>query len=98
MLLDASDALDPERLNDALIALVQRHDALRLRFTRGEHGWQQRVAPQENATPLQQLEPDSADWDNALAQQGAAIQQSLDIEHGPLLRAGYFEAARVAAC
>jgi amino acid adenylation domain-containing protein/non-ribosomal peptide synthase protein (TIGR01720 family) len=92
VLLDASEALDLDRLNDALIALVQRHDALRLRFTRAGHGWQQRVAPSETAALLRHVELDPADWDNALAQRGAAIQQSLNIERGPLLRAGYFEA------
>ncbi|MFM0400732.1 amino acid adenylation domain-containing protein [Paraburkholderia aspalathi] len=100
VLLDTADALDPDRLSDALTALVQRHDALRLRFTRDGNGngnsdaprWQQRVVAREDAALLRHVELDPADWDNALAKQGATIQQSLDIEHGPLLRAGYFEA------
>ncbi|MFM0609409.1 amino acid adenylation domain-containing protein [Paraburkholderia sediminicola] len=96
VLLDAAEALDPARLSDALTALVQRHDALRLRFTRDgnddAHRWQQRVVAREDAALLRHIELDPADWDNALAQQGATIQQSLDIEHGPLLRASYFEA------
>ncbi|SDR22076.1 non-ribosomal peptide synthase domain TIGR01720/amino acid adenylation domain-containing protein [Paraburkholderia fungorum] len=92
VLLDAAEPLDLARLADALNGLVRRHDALRLRFTRGENGWQQQVAPRENATLLRHIALDSVDWDNALAREGAAIQQSLDIEHGPLVRAGYFEA------
>ncbi|WP_175907566.1 non-ribosomal peptide synthetase, partial [Burkholderia seminalis] len=92
VLLDAADPLDAARLDAALVELVRRHDALRLRFVRSDTGWRQCVIEHEDAPLLQSVKLDPADWDNALANAGAAIQQSLDIERGPLLRAAWFEA------
>ncbi|WP_082722354.1 non-ribosomal peptide synthetase [Burkholderia mayonis] len=92
VLLDAAGPLDVARLDAALAALVRRHDALRLRFVRDDTGWRQRVIEHEDAPLLQSVSIGPADWEHALASGGAAIQQSLDIEHGPLLRAAWFEA------
>ncbi len=94
VLLESADALDADRLRAALQALVQRHDALRLRFAQSDAGWQQRVAPQETADLLRVVQLDEHNWNEALAQAGATIQQSLDIVEGPLLRAACFEAGK----
>src|SRR6185295_19517059 len=40
LLLELRRSLDPELLRGALQALLQHHDALRLRFTPGAGGWQ----------------------------------------------------------
>ncbi|MYQ99345.1 AMP-binding protein, partial [Streptomyces sp. SID6139] len=40
-LLELDGAPDPEALRAALDALLDHHDALRMRFTRDEHGWRQ---------------------------------------------------------
>ena len=70
-------------LEQALQALVQHHDALRLRFSEGEQGWHAQHADgtqtllwQANVTDVQAL---TALCDDA--------QRSLDLARGPLLRA-----------
>ncbi|WP_157050745.1 non-ribosomal peptide synthetase, partial [Herbaspirillum rhizosphaerae] len=94
LLLKIDGALEASALAGALAHLVQTFDALRLRFIRTEAGWRQQVQPFDNAA-MQVLTPGidlrgRADWRTQLEQQGAALQRSLDIEHGPLIRAGYF--------
>ncbi|HEX8616352.1 MAG TPA: amino acid adenylation domain-containing protein, partial [Thermoanaerobaculia bacterium] len=63
----------------ALDAVARAHDALRLRFTRGERGWQQAYRAGVATIPLE------------LSSDVARVQASLDITHGPLMRAAYFE-------
>ncbi|RQV08992.1 amino acid adenylation domain-containing protein [Burkholderia cenocepacia] len=101
VLLEVRDALDPAVLEATLHRLVARHDALRLRFERAADAspqapasryWRQRVAPDEPATLLRhvRLEPDA--WETGLAAAGTALHRSLDLRHGPLLRAAYVDA------
>ncbi|WP_372084535.1 non-ribosomal peptide synthase/polyketide synthase [Tistrella mobilis] len=89
VLLTVDGSIEPERVRDALDALVAAQDALRLRFrTDGEGRWTQTVAPDETAELLrvQAIGDDPADLDRA----GEAIQASLNIRSGPLIRAGLF--------
>ncbi|AIG05794.1 non-ribosomal peptide synthetase PvdL [Pseudomonas fluorescens] len=77
-------ALDPRRLEQALLAVLEHHDALRLGFTqRGAQWHAEHLAVPEGGvlwlaqvTDMQQCEALFAD-----------AQRSLDLEHGPLLRA-----------
>nr|WP_225975914.1 non-ribosomal peptide synthetase [Paracidovorax avenae] len=97
VLLRSPAPLQAQALRGALRAVAERHDALRLRFTRqeaapgaaGEAVWTQRY--EDTATAL-------SGWDDVLwmraadgpAQLSALCEQaqcSLDLEHGPLLRA-----------
>jgi len=76
--------LEPAALAQALAALVARHEALRLRFTQRNGRWLQHCAPVETAPDLLRLR---AAADKAeLTQACEALQRSLDIEKGPLLR------------
>ncbi|KVE34332.1 non-ribosomal peptide synthetase [Burkholderia sp. BDU5] len=104
VLLEVRDELDPAALETTLRRLVTRHDALRLRFERTDAAslsspaaqhWRQRVAPEEPATLLRhvRLEPDT--WETGLAAAGAVLHRSLDLRHGPLLRAAYVDAGVV---
>ncbi len=79
----------------ALAALVEHHDALRLRFTPDETGWTAWNAAPDGAPPawhridLSALEPVRA---SAELSAGAAIAQaSLDPVAGPLVRAVWFD-------
>ncbi|WP_233237146.1 non-ribosomal peptide synthetase [Bordetella sp. LUAb4] len=95
VLLAMPQGLEITALEHALAALVAAHDALRLRFVRDSAGrsgqWRQRVAAAETARVLAVHDlRQRDDWQCALASMGTALQAGLDIEHGPLLRAGYF--------
>ncbi|ONH53354.1 non-ribosomal peptide synthetase [Pseudomonas cedrina subsp. cedrina] len=87
VVLHPHEHLDVALLVQALQALLVHHDALRSRFVRDADGWQgaYRAAEQHQA--------DAVLWQSALhdieelAALGEEAQRSLDLEHGPLLRA-----------
>ncbi|NMZ05627.1 non-ribosomal peptide synthetase [Pseudomonas proteolytica] len=84
LLLAPVQALDPRRLEQALLAVLEHHDALRLSFTQRDAQWHaEHLAVPEGGvlwlaqvTDMQQCEALFAD-----------AQRSLELEHGPLLRA-----------
>ncbi|QJI28299.1 non-ribosomal peptide synthetase [Pseudomonas sp. ADAK18] len=84
LLLEPVQVLEPHRLEQALLAVMEHHDALRLSFTRRDAQWHaEHLAVPEGGVLLQAQVADMA--------QCAALftdtQRSLDLEHGPLLRA-----------
>jgi amino acid adenylation domain-containing protein/non-ribosomal peptide synthase protein (TIGR01720 family) len=82
--------LEHGALRAALEALVQHHDALRLRFSAEGGSWQQRLAASTGELPLWE-EDLSAVADGALADAIETVAEraarSLDITRGPTLRA-----------
>jgi len=52
MLLQAPEPLDPALLSRAAQHLVSHHDALRMRYTRTEHGWEQHGSAPEDQPAL----------------------------------------------
>ncbi|PQZ88949.1 non-ribosomal peptide synthetase [Pseudomonas trivialis] len=77
--------LDGPLLNTALLALIEHHDALRLRFSQASGNWQARYHGVEAIDSLLwQANVDSVD---ALEPLGQQAQRSLDLGAGPLLRA-----------
>jgi amino acid adenylation domain-containing protein/non-ribosomal peptide synthase protein (TIGR01720 family) len=93
VLLSVDDALSAQTLETALAAVLEHHDALRLRFRRVDGGWTQWHADEvgialEHAD-LSAVAPDAQD--RALEQAGAARQAGLDLERGPVGRAVLFE-------
>nr|WP_296265932.1 non-ribosomal peptide synthetase [Pseudomonas sp. UBA6562] len=85
VMLEPGAALDPALLAQALDVLVAHHDALRLRFTQGADGWQaHHAAIAADANLLWQAEVADDAAQLALANDA---QRSLDLAHGPLLRA-----------
>ena len=87
LLLKPARPLDKALVQAALDQLVSHHDALRMRFFPAAGGWQQRYADAEHAVLLS-TQTLSAD---ALESACNALQASLDIQKGPLLRAGLFD-------
>jgi amino acid adenylation domain-containing protein/non-ribosomal peptide synthase protein (TIGR01720 family) len=84
LLLTPREALDPQALERALVAVINHHDALRLRFVEGAEDWQQRhAAPVESA----ELWLRNASSTEALTALCDEAQRSLDLATGPLLRA-----------
>ncbi|HEV2734163.1 MAG TPA: condensation domain-containing protein, partial [Longimicrobiaceae bacterium] len=93
LLLVPPKPLDPRLVERALAALAAHHDALRLRFRRGEDGWTQLHAPAGERVPLGVVDLSRLDGaDRAAALAGAAdrVQSGLDVERGPLARAACF--------
>ncbi|HEU4327249.1 MAG TPA: condensation domain-containing protein, partial [Roseiflexaceae bacterium] len=90
-LLELPERVAPEALAAGLLALLTHHDALRLRFTRDAEGcWQARHAAPPAQAPLSVVDLSSLppeQQDAAQEQAAADVQRSLDLEHGPLLRA-----------
>ncbi|MGP6419790.1 non-ribosomal peptide synthetase [Pseudomonas putida] len=84
LLLEPSVALEPHRLEQALLAVIEQHDALRLRFTQVNDQWQATHQPVSDAEVLWQVRVTAMDQCAALF---ADAQRSLDLQNGPLLRA-----------
>jgi amino acid adenylation domain-containing protein/non-ribosomal peptide synthase protein (TIGR01720 family) len=95
MLLEGSATLNAALLEKTLAHLLNHHDALRLRFSRTNAGWKQHNAgPEAEAggyfshVNLAALSPQQQQ--QAIEQRAATLQASLNLEHGPLLRAALF--------
>ncbi|NMY06497.1 non-ribosomal peptide synthase/polyketide synthase [Pseudomonas sp. WS 5059] len=83
LLLTPRQPIQVAALTAALQALVVQHDALRLRFVEGGQGWEQAHA-QSTTVELWQRQAASVE---ALREQCDLAQASLDLQHGPLMRA-----------
>ncbi|WP_338505716.1 non-ribosomal peptide synthase/polyketide synthase [Pseudomonas poae] len=90
LLLTPRETLAPARLEAALTQLINHHDALRLRFVPQADGW-----AQSHATPVAEaaLWQSQANSDAELAALCDEAQRSLDLAHGPLLRAALLNMA-----
>ncbi|MEG5016670.1 MULTISPECIES: amino acid adenylation domain-containing protein [unclassified Microcoleus] len=94
VLLELRQPLEPALIESVLQELLKHHDALRLRFARGESGWQQELAnPDEVATftciDLSSLPPEEREA--AFQTAATQLQVSLNLSEGPLLRAALFD-------
>ena len=100
MMLEVRESLSVSVIDRALHALVAHHDALRTRFKRTESGWTQNILPSKppaiglvsrvELTPKERSAPSAA-----IERAAIAVQASLDLESGPLLRAVMFEAPEI---
>ncbi|MEU4770264.1 amino acid adenylation domain-containing protein, partial [Actinosynnema sp. NPDC023794] len=80
--------VEPAAVRDAVRAVVAHHDALRLRFTQVDGVWQQEVAESETAEVFRVASDD-------LTAEAHLARTSLDLRHGPLLRAVLFDDGRL---
>ncbi len=93
VLLATPPDMDEAHLRDALEALLKHHDVLRCRFRHQAQGRIMTFLPAEEAPNLEtddfsELPEDKAR--EALEKAGTRLQTSLDIENGPMLRAGWY--------
>jgi non-ribosomal peptide synthase protein (TIGR01720 family) len=80
----------PALFEQALARLLVHHDALRLRFEPTTEGWRQWYQPAGGCTPFTACDLSAlpaARRTTALESAAAALQASLNLAHGPLLRA-----------
>ncbi|HEX2077660.1 MAG TPA: amino acid adenylation domain-containing protein [Longimicrobium sp.] len=93
VLLAVDPALDNDTLEAALAAVLEHHDALRLRFRHTDAGWEQAHAD-EVGIVLERVDLsalDAAEQDRAQGDLAAERQRGLDLERGPLGRAVLFD-------
>jgi amino acid adenylation domain-containing protein/non-ribosomal peptide synthase protein (TIGR01720 family) len=84
LLLTPRQELDRGRLEGAIAALLEHHDALRLRFRFVDGRWEQRYGAADGAAALSVR--DLRSW-SELAPVVELAQQSLNLEQGPTFRA-----------
>ncbi|MEG5083549.1 amino acid adenylation domain-containing protein [Microcoleus sp. AT8-B4] len=94
VLFELRQPLEPALIESVLQELLKHHDALRLRFVRGESGWLQNLAnPDEVAAftciDLSSLPPE--EQEAAFQTAATQLQASLNLSEGPLLRAALFD-------
>jgi amino acid adenylation domain-containing protein/non-ribosomal peptide synthase protein (TIGR01720 family) len=97
VVLDVQQPLNPDWLEPAFQQLLVHHDALRLRFERHTSHWQQvndGWNQEDSYSPIVELFDVSTLPDDeqalAIAATTTALQTSLNLSHGPLIRAGLF--------
>ncbi|WP_212625269.1 non-ribosomal peptide synthetase [Pseudomonas sp. PP3] len=83
LLLQPTAPLEPHRLEQALLAVIEQHDALRLRFSNVAGQWHAEHQAISDAPELWQVRVPSMDKCAALF---ADAQRSLDLAEGPLMR------------
>ncbi len=87
--LEARVRLDADALRGALAAVMDHHDALRMRYRRAAGGWEQTGTEPGGEPPFETVDlsgvPDE-DLPAALEAAGTRAQGSLDIQDGPLVR------------
>jgi non-ribosomal peptide synthase protein (TIGR01720 family) len=93
-MLEVREALDPEVLGEAVRQIVLQHDAVRLRFERAESGWIQFHADADGHDSFTRFDLSTvpaSEQSAAIEEEAAAVQASLNLSEGPLLRVVYFE-------
>ncbi|MDN4546617.1 non-ribosomal peptide synthetase [Pseudomonas sp. C32] len=83
LLLQPTAPLEPHRLEQALLAVIEQHDALRLRFDKMGGQWHAAHQAIADTPVLWQVRVSSLDKCAALF---ADAQRSLDLNEGPLMR------------
>ena len=94
----ACDGVEKHLLEKAVSALLEHHDALRMRFCRDGNGdWQQENAADENVSQafseVDLRHVDEAKQREELERSLGQWQASLDLENGPLLRVVLYQLA-----
>ena len=95
LLLAAHQPLDADRLRQTLAELIRHHEALRLRFVHENGAFAAHVEEADDRPPLLVVDlatPDEAATRRQVENACADLQASLDLEHGPVLRAALLRA------
>ncbi|MEL7313687.1 MAG: amino acid adenylation domain-containing protein, partial [Cyanobacteria bacterium J06559_3] len=98
VLLEVSQSLDPQLLQQSLAALIHHHDSLRLTYTQTTTGaattvWEQRYGEAERTVDVVALDLSAQakqEQEDAIATTVAQLQTQLNIAEGDLLRAALF--------
>jgi amino acid adenylation domain-containing protein/non-ribosomal peptide synthase protein (TIGR01720 family) len=99
-LLKIKEPIDPALMEQVVDQLLLQHDALRLRFSRSENGWQQVHAngKAENVFTRIILSGNAEQQIAAIESHAAELQASLNLSSGPLVRVTLFESDEQTLC
>jgi amino acid adenylation domain-containing protein/non-ribosomal peptide synthase protein (TIGR01720 family) len=93
-LISSRRGFDPEYVQAAFTAIIRHHDALRMVFRpEGESIGQWNRDIEEPLMRFEVMEVDGDAVDQVIGQKAAAVQGSLDLEHGPLVALTLFKTA-----
>jgi non-ribosomal peptide synthase protein (TIGR01720 family) len=102
VLLEELQPLDVSRVRDVLTRLEAHHDALRLRFTRSDSGWQPLIVKPGDEAVVREFDLSAVpETEVAAAIEAAAtqLQGTFDLSHGPIMQAARLDlGARRAGC
>ena len=94
VLLEVKAGVEARVVGEALHELVKQHDALRMRYERGESGWLQVNAEVEEQEILWRVDLSGVEESQKLKRleaEGQKAQESLDLRVGPLVRGVWFD-------
>ncbi|MFO0762661.1 MAG: amino acid adenylation domain-containing protein [Byssovorax sp.] len=94
VMLEAREALDPAALEQAVLALIEHHDALRLRVDLDPLGAIQTIAEDGGPAPFRRVDlqqVDESERVEALRREVAEAQSGLDLTSGPIVRVVCFD-------
>jgi non-ribosomal peptide synthase protein (TIGR01720 family) len=94
MLLEVVQPVELSLLEQAWQRLVERHDALRLRYVEDEKGWHGVYGDSDASAAITRIdlaERAEAEQRAAVEAAAAGIQSRLDLSQGPLVRVVYFD-------
>ncbi len=95
LLLESQVPLAPAALEHAMAAIVEHHDALRIRFNVQADGWRQENALAEPVAPFHQIDLSGLPaprQGEAFERAAAVLQAGFDLSAGPLTRLALFHA------
>ncbi|HYW71641.1 MAG TPA: amino acid adenylation domain-containing protein, partial [Pyrinomonadaceae bacterium] len=94
VMLEVQEKLDLSSWKELVQHLLRQHDALRMRYRQEETGWQQFNAGIDEGIPFEYFDLSALPENQQTAfieQQAKALQASLSLANGPLLRVALFD-------
>src|SRR5207253_8175684 len=88
-LVELGAEVDATALGEAVAAVVEHHDALRLRVRRGAQGWEQEIAAAQTADCLERVDlsgVDPAEQSRRIEDLAERVRRDLDLPTGPRRR------------
>ena len=92
--LEVDELLDPKLLATVVVKLLAHHDALRSRFEQTGEGWKQINAGADGPPPFEVIDIagiPASERTAAITAHADAVQASLDLSNGPLMKVVYFD-------
>ena len=93
VLLQVQHVVSPVLIEQALQHMLRHHDALRLRYRQTATGWSQEIVDPDVAVPFCHIDMSAlaeTEHDRVIEAVTAALQGSLHLMHGPLVRVAFF--------